>query len=502
MLVTLNRVSYRYEDSPEQALAPVTAALPPGWTGVVGSNGCGKTTLLRLICGELEPTSGQVTPRTYSVYCAQETELEPPAAAELIADFSSRALRIRAVLGIEDEWVSRYDRLSEGERKRLQVAVALWQDPEVLALDEPTNHVDSLCRERIIEALAGFGGVGLLVSHDREMLDALTSQCLFMSQGTSVLRPGNYSKGHQQQAIEQLAATRQRKDAKRELARLQTVKAERVHEAARADARLSKRNIPKGDKDAKAKIDLAVFTSQDGKAGRLSSQMDSRLAAAQRRLDDSRVDKSYDADVWFDTEPSRRRLVLEMEEGCLPFGESGGGQGWLQIPKLMVSPTDHIAVTGPNGAGKTTLVEALCRVVPSGLRLLYLPQELSTNERQRQLSELKQLPPVSRGRVLSIVAQLNSDPDRLLGGRLASPGETRKLMLALGILERPEVIIMDEPTNHLDLGSIEALEAMLSACPCALLLVSHDERFLGATTAIRWSIEPGVDGSRLRVGVV
>ncbi|MCL2137049.1 MAG: ATP-binding cassette domain-containing protein [Coriobacteriia bacterium] len=501
MLVTLNKVTYRYEDSPEQALAPVTATLPPGWTGVVGSNGSGKTTLLRLVCGELEPTSGQVTPRAFSVYCAQETELEPADAAGLIADFSGQALRIRSILGIEDEWVGRYDRLSEGERKRLQVAVALWQDPEVLALDEPTNHVDSLCRERIIEALTGFSGVGLLVSHDREMLDALTSQCLFISQASAVMRPGNYTQGQQQQSIEQLAATRQRKDAKRELARLQQVKTARDHEAARADARLSKRNIPKGDKDAKAKIDLAVFTSQDGKAGRLSAQLDSRLAAAQRRLDDSHVDKTYDSDVWFDAEPSKRRLVLELEEGLLPLG-TDGGQGWLHVPKLMVSPTDHIALTGPNGAGKTTLVEALCRVVPSRLRLLYLPQELSISERHQQLDLLKQLPPVLRGRALSIVAQLNSDPDRLLGGRLASPGETRKLMLALGILARPELIIMDEPTNHLDLGSIEALEAMLAACPCALLLVSHDERFLGATTSIRWRIEPGADGSRLQVGSI
>jgi ATPase subunit of ABC transporter with duplicated ATPase domains len=94
--------------------------------------------------------------------------------------------------------------------------------------------------------------------------------------------------------------------------------------------------------------------------------------------------------------------------------------------------------------------------------------------------------------VLSIVAQLNSEPKRLLEGDATSPGEMRKLMLALGILDSPELIIMDEPTNHLDLGSIEALQRMLVAFPGALLLVSHDEVLLRAITQVTWRIERGV----------
>ena len=86
------------------------------------------------------------------------------------------------------------------------------------------------------------------------------------------------------------------------------------------------------------------------------------------------------------------------------------------------------------------------------------------------------------------MAQLNSEPERLLEGDAISPGEMRKLMLALGILDSPELIIMDEPTNHLDLGSVEALERVLAAFPGALLLVSHDEALLQATTGIRWRI--------------
>jgi ATPase subunit of ABC transporter with duplicated ATPase domains len=88
--------------------------------------------------------------------------------------------------------------------------------------------------------------------------------------------------------------------------------------------------------------------------------------------------------------------------------------------------------------------------------------------------------------VLSLVARLNSDPDRILSGELLSPGELRKIMLAQAVLQKPQLIIMDEPTNHLDLQSIEALEAVLADCPCALVLISHDMPFLKATTTESW----------------
>ncbi|MDR1183192.1 MAG: ATP-binding cassette domain-containing protein [Coriobacteriales bacterium] len=530
MQITLTTITYSYDDSPDQALVPVTATFPEGWTGIVGSNGSGKTTLLRLLSGELRPTGGRMAPRLVGVYCAQETERQPAGMEDFALDFGGEALRVRRVLGIEDDWPWRYGQLSEGERKRLQVAVALWQNPLVLALDEPTNHVDAACRERLLAALAAYQGVGLLVSHDRELLDALTGQCLFLGKGKATMRPGNYSQGREQEDLARGALLRERHEAKADLARLRQVKAERDHEAARADARRSKRNISPGDHDAKARIDLAIYTGQDGKAGKRSVQMDARLTAAQSRLEQAQVEKVYAADVWLDAEPSHRRILVDMEEGCLMFGTGERLSplptmpsssphpspsltspppapsspaplppppltSCLRIPHLTVGPADHIALTGFNGAGKSTLVAALLRALPVDLRLLSVPQELGADERRGQLAMLKELSPARRGRALSIVAQLNSDPERVLSGTQASPGETRKLMLALGILAHPQIIVMDEPTNHLDLVTTEALETMLAACPCALVLVSHDARFLDATTTIRWQISSAADGS-------
>jgi ATPase subunit of ABC transporter with duplicated ATPase domains len=529
MQITLTNITYTYDSAPEQALTPITTTLPEGWTGIVGSNGSGKTTLLRLVCGELQPTGGQMTPRPAGVYCAQETERRPAGMDDFAVDFSGEALRVRGILGIEDEWPWRYSELSEGERKRLQAAIALWQNPVILALDEPTNHVDAACRERLLSALAAYKGIGLLVSHDRELLDALTGQCLFLGRGRASMRPGNYSQGRAQEEQARSARLRERHEAKASLARLRQVKTERDHEAARADARRSKRAIPKGDHDAKARIDLAIYTGQDGKAGRRSVQMDARLVAAQQRLEQAQVEKVYAGDVWLDAKPSHRRLLVDMEEGCLSFGtgerlsspsrkpvsllsqrsdvslpESSSPplSACLHIPHLSVAPSDHIALAGPNGAGKSTLIAALLRELPGDLRLLSVPQELGASERQRQLAALKDLPATQRGRALSIVAQLNSDPEGVLSGTQASPGETRKLMLALGILDHPQIIVMDEPTNHLDLITTEALEAMLAACPCALVLVSHDARFLEATTSIRWQIEPTGNGAGSMLNII
>ena len=153
--------------------------------------------------------------------------------------------------------------------------------------------------------------------------------------------------------------------------------------------------------------------------------------------------------------------------------------------------TDHIGIVGPNGAGKSTLLAHLRTLMPCDLAVLDIPQELSAAERKRVVSDLHRIAPSERGRILSIVAQLNSDPERILEGERTSPGELRKLMLAEGITRHPVLIIMDEPTNHLDLHSVEALERALAAYPGALLLVSHDRRFLGACTSRTWEVRDG-----------
>ena len=373
-----------------------------------------------------------------------------------------------------------------GERKKLQVACALWRRPDVLVLDEPTNHIDHDARERIAALLKRFRGIGILISHDRELLDEVAARCASFEPGGIVVRSGGYSAAHAQAELERTSLVRERRAAKDELAKLAAEKAERNREAERAQARRSKRHLDPKDKSAKAKIDLAVYTGQDGARGKLSVQMDARVQAAERRVAAAFVHKRYDGDLWVDAEPSPRKVVAHIEATSIPCGA-----GALEIPELFVGNRDHIGIVGPNGAGKSTLLAYMTSRLANDLVVLNMPQELSAEERARVIDGVRALAPTERGRVLSTVAQLNSDPDRILEGAKTSPGELRKLMLAAGLLEHPVLIIMDEPTNHLDLHSTEALERALAAYPGALLLVSHDRVFLEGCTNSIWEVRDG-----------
>lgn len=157
------------------------------------------------------------------------------------------------------------------------------------------------------------------------------------------------------------------------------------------------------------------------------------------------------------------------------------------IPTITVEHTTHLGIQGPNGIDKTILIEHIVSHIDqeqdhAPVRLLYLPQELPTEKQEVLLADIQALSRQEKGRLLSIVAQLNSDPKHILDGKTTSPGEARKLFLARGIMNAPELIIMDEPTNHLDLHSTEALEQALAHYPGALILVSHDKAFMRATT--------------------
>ena len=486
MQLQLSHVSYTYPSATEPILQDVTVAFPLGWTGLLGDNGCGKSTLARLATGALVPDAGTVTRGLVCAFCPQDADEAPENLSDFALDYGRDARMLRETFHLEDDMAWRFEALSFGERKKLQIASALWARPDVLVLDEPTNHLDADARSELARALARYRGIGILVSHDRALLDSLVDRCVSFEAGTLVVRPGGYTAAHAQAELERGTTMRERAEAKGELARLAAEKDRRAHEAARAQARRSKKGLDPHDKSAKGKIDLAIYTGKDGQAGRLSSQMGARMEAARARVDAAFVAKRYDGDLWLDAEPSPRKTLIHLEPTVIPCGPAT-----LDIPELFIGHTDHIGIVGPNGAGKSTLLGHIRTRIDPALSVLDIPQEIADDARRELMRRIGSLPSAERGRILSTVAQLNSDPDRILEGGRTSPGELRKLMLALGMLARPVLIIMDEPTNHLDLHSVEALERALAAYPGALLLVSHDHAFLAACTTRTWEVREG-----------
>jgi ATPase subunit of ABC transporter with duplicated ATPase domains len=495
--VLFDSVSFVYQSQERFVFSDLSLVFDAGWTGLVGPNGAGKTTLLKLACGGLRPTAGRVLRSGEALYCPQRTDEPPERFDRLVHASDGEARRLRGLLGIADDWLERWGTLSHGERKRAQIATALWRTPALLAIDEPTNHIDADARRLLSTSLATFSGAGILVSHDRELLDELCSSCVVLDPPDVTVRPGGYTEALELAGADYDRARREYRNARRDLRRLEATAAERARKAANAYRMRSKRGLAPRDHDARSRKNLARYTGKDGQAGRVLRQLDGRLAQARARLDSIRIKRRQPVAIDMRGEPAKRDTVVRIPPTALRLGESRS----LEFPELVMTPEDRVALVGPNGAGKSTLVRHIARTLAlEGERVVHVPQEIDSEASARIIEDVRGLRGGDLGRVMSYVACLGSLPERLLQTEIPSPGETRKLLLALGLLRRPHLVIMDEPTNHLDLPSIEALENALDKCEGAMLLVSHDLRLLRRLTRTTWRIAvESEENSRLTV---
>jgi macrolide transport system ATP-binding/permease protein len=485
-------VSFTYNTMTSPLIEELSFDLARGWTGIIGANGAGKTTILKLATRKISPQKGSVTGLENAVYCRQRTDEMPSLLNELVISGESDACRIRGQLDLGIDWRDRWDTLSHGERKRAQIAVALWRRPEVLAIDEPTNHLDSYAKELLYHSLETYKGVGLLVSHDRDLLDQLCYQCLFVDPPKAILRSGNYSKGFQQ-AISDEEYVRNRYAAKKQaVVKLKREASKRRDIAGGSHRMRSKRGLAIKDHDARFKRNCARISGKDGVGGKLLNQMKGRVRQAQEELKGIEVKKKYEMGIWVSGSKSKRDFLFRLPNGMIHLG----GSRRLHFPDLLMCPDDRIALTGQNGGGKSSLIRYILKTLDMPRnRLTYVPQEIDQGSSKEIMSRALELSGERLGKMMAVVSRLGSRPHRLLESRQPSPGETRKLLLATGIASEPHLIMMDEPTNHMDLPSIECLEKALEDCPCGLLLVSHDRRFLEKLTNRHWHISPREESS-------
>ncbi len=493
MQLNLRNLSFRYPGSPDEVLSSVSLTFSDGWTGIAGANGAGKTTLLLLATHFLKPDSGTVDKNESVLYCPQRTDESPSGLTMFLDSLDHESFRLAGLLGIDKDWPLRWSTLSHGERKRAQIAVALWKNPDILAVDEPANHIDVDARLLLIRGLETYSGIGLIVSHDRSMIDHLCQSCVFIDKQQVRSYTGGYTSAVKQREMELIKKKNLREKVKTEVQKArQIVHSRRIVMDSKKKC-ISKKGIRWSDHDARRKIDIARITGKDTGAARRMKTAASRVKSAEKKLSEIHVQKERKLSFWMEDSKSERNSLLDLPSGSLSLGDRT-----IEYPSLSVAPSDRIAITGKNGSGKSTLIRHIvANLIITSEEYLYIPQELGDVSDQL-LSKMKNLSKDELGRVMSIISCLGSDPGALIDSKLPSPGEMRKLMLALAVSRSPFLLIMDEPTNHLDLPSIELLEDALNEFHGAMILVSHDRQFLDNLSNIYWDIRDGLLRTRLR----
>jgi ATPase subunit of ABC transporter with duplicated ATPase domains len=465
----------------------------PGWTGVVGPNGSGKTTLLRLVCGSLQPHAGHVHlgPGRLRVHlCAQEVALPADEVSAFARSDDAEAHRLRGRLRLETAQLERWHSLSPGERKRWQIGAALASRPDALLLDEPTNHLDTEARDELLASLVEYRGIGLVVSHDRALLECLTRHTVRLAHGEISWHRGSYAQARASweadEREERASYERHKHDARVERRRL----ADKRRARARAESRMHTSANMKSlhDSDARLRFKQKRRRSAEVSLGRDVQLSRRRLGRIEETLAGFHFEKTLGRSLFVDYVPAPVPHLMRFEGQDLVRG----GRVLARDVHGVVERDSRVHLAGPNGAGKTSLLEALVvRACVPAERLLYLPQELEESEAARLLEGARALAVEERGRLMSVVAALGVDPGALLESQRPSPGEARKLALAGGLSRQVWGLVLDEPTNHLDLPSIERLEQALADYPGALLVVTHDDAFASRLCDERWTFEAG-----------
>ena len=504
MSLEIQKLYFSYPSSHITLFENFSLQFNDGWTCIAGSNGCGKSTLLKLIAGLLKPDEGRIVSGGQSttgcvIYCPQETAEVPENLYSVFWSDDNEVRRFFSMLHVTEEMIGRYDSLSGGEKKRIQIACALADRPTVLLLDEPTNHLDEGTVRMISDTLTLFSGIGIIVSHDRSFADSLCKHTVYLYNEDRAFYGGrdcivcesyfgglskalklreqkaSHNRGEWERLDSKAAGEKQRS---RRLA----------EENERSKSRLAKKNIDPRDHDAKRKIDVARLGGKDRSTGDAKAHLENQIQRTEAVRDS--VKKSLMRKEGFSVEGAGFTKAIVIEESDI-FASEEKTSYKLHIPRIVINPDSKIALTGQNGTGKSLFIKHLISELEKSGRtkeVMYLPQEIPEDLKNQILSDFNELEDTERGAVLSTLYRLGSEPENLQQGSV-SPGELRKLMISLAVEKPLSLLILDEPTNHMDITSVLALESALSSLSCALIVVSHDRAFLEKVTDVKLHTE-------------
>ncbi|WP_198037057.1 ABC-F family ATP-binding cassette domain-containing protein [Nocardia sp. BMG51109] len=483
------------------------AALGPGHVGLVGANGAGKSTLLRLIAGELRPVRGSISVPGGLGYLRQDLGLAAGQHVDAVLgiagvrkalhriesgegdetdfetvgtrwDVEEHAIALLGRLGLHylaDDVAQldrRLDTLSGGETVLLGLVAELLREPGVLLLDEPTNNLDSVARQRLYEVVGQFPGTVLTVSHDRELLGRVGTVAE-LRQGEVRLFGGNFDDYEAIVEAEQEAARAAVREARSDVRK-------QSRELVEARIKLDRRKRY-GQKMQENKREPKIIMSERKRqaqvsAGKLRNSHIAKVDEAKEQLAQVQERVRDDREIRVDLPDTRLypgQDVIELNEVELANGP---------VVSLTVTGPERIALTGRNGAGKTTLLRRIAAAPPK-VPARTLPQRLDIFDERRSVFEnvAAATPHVSAERVRAQLARfLFRGADADVAAAALSGGERLRAALAMLLLAdpAPRLLLLDEPTNNLDLPSLRHLTEALTAFEGALIVVSHDPRFL------------------------
>jgi ATPase subunit of ABC transporter with duplicated ATPase domains len=289
----INNLTFKYTSS--EIFSNLNLSFEKGWSCLVGSNGSGKTTLFKLIAKILKPQEGNIVGNELVYYCEQELHEKPNGFEEFIYTYNTKTFKLKELLCIEEEWFYRWETLSFGERKRIQIAIALFLEPDVLLLDEASNHLDIKTKEILINSLKNFKGIGILISHDRELLNSLCNNTVIIKNKKIY----NY-KTTFQKAIEELDLyfnflQKENENINNKVKKLQNNIQTQKEKVSQSKSRLSKKNINTKDKSLKEKINLAKLTGKDKSDSKLVTSFSKKAQELSSKKNE--IEKSFDKGI-------------------------------------------------------------------------------------------------------------------------------------------------------------------------------------------------------------
>lgn len=448
--------------------------------GVVGINGCGKSTLLRMLAREIQPEAGEVRwGRGARVgFLLQQPVLPVGTVREAVGGtWQGEAMLDR--LGMTALVDARTDELSGGQAKRVALARLLVGEYEALILDEPTNHLDLDAIRFLEEWLAAYRGGLVLVTHDRHVLDRVTTKVLEIDRGAAYLHmPEGRHAGSGYAAY--LAGRAEREE------RAEVAEAVRKNLAAKELAWL-RRGAPARTAKPKARIATATALVQ-GKAQAAARAGDLALSMGSQRLGSKGIEVRAVSFSWPD------------------------GSQVLDGVSAAFEPGDRVGIVGPNGAGKSTLLDLVAgRLEASGgsvergatVKIGYYDQlgkDVDLTQRVREAVAGDKGEPSVADVILMKQFWFDGDAQFAPIG-LLSGGERRRLQLLLTLVQQPNVLLLDEPTNDLDLDTLRALEDFLDDWPGIVITVSHDRSFLDRVTDELFALDGRGGAAWVRGGV-